>query len=179
MLPTELHFLVAMYAWGFHTVTVRRPPGFSLLEECDYLIANRGRIPRGFLSPVVRNLAGQCVCNPMREDMPFYPTELLDWQAPVSSPVCSFFEAMRPSLFKEVRTYCGVFKKYLHKFCFAVGRTQFEDRWNWVMTRFLYHHAFANPDHYCIAGDVQRTEFISQVLVDLKSCGWLSPWRRR
>ena len=66
----------------------------------------------------------------LREDMPFYPTDFLNWEAPGTSRISEFFGVMRPSLFKEVRTYAGVFKKYLHKFAFAQGRTAFEDRWN-------------------------------------------------
>ena len=179
MLPAELHFLIATFAWGFHSVTLLRPVGFSLLEECEYLIANRGKIPVGFLCPVVCNLAGQHVGNPLREDMPFYPTDFLNWEAPGTSRISEFFGATRPSLFKEVRTYAGVFKKYLHKFAFAVGRTAFEDRWNWIMNRFLHNPAFAKPEHYSFGGDMRQVEFISAVLVDLKRCGWLTPWRRR
>ena len=180
MVPPELHFLIATFAWGFHTVILVRPRSFDLLEECDYLIANRGKIPSGFLSPVVRNLVGQPVGNPLRQDMPFYPTEFVDWHKPISNTTCPWFNHMRPSLFKEVRTYAGVFKKYLHKFCFERGRVAFEDRWNGLMSRFLHNSAFANPDHYSVSGyDMTRVEFISAVLVDLKQCGWLTPWRRR
>ena len=173
MLPTELENLVGHYAYG-----VGR---YNLVEEVDFLAANRGMIPDAFLAHAMpldghfwRNpppLVCYMVPNPLRTDNPFFPWALLDKASFVfGNSFYWWFNQIKPHTFKELRTYRATVEK--HVVALINRGSNMAPEWNFFLSRYLSQPYLLDPTNY---HTLNHENMFSLICDQLKNSGYLTP----
>jgi len=171
--PSEIDWLITCFAWSDFSSLLAQPPNYSLHDEVDWVLKNKGKVPSPLLHYVVSTVTHWHACNPLVIDNPFYPPSLIDWRSVLACNclVAGWVSELEPKLFKDTHTYRAVFRRNLVKCARSISlRRDFAFAWNQLMTKFFWHNEWSDIAYY---RDVnERTRRLAD---GFKCCGWLVP----